>query len=218
MCSSPRSRLSPLVSIARSSTSGLVSAKLDGAHRVDEGPGHEPHLLARLRVHPLDRVDRSEQPLGDQQIGLADHVEQRIVAPFRARRSACPCRPSRARLRAGRHSRPAPAARSQAPRSTARPAPAPSWPDRRTSSPPASAAATCGGGPAPPCSPPRPSARRDAPSSSAAPGPSPRSSAASRPATASECRERRGLRLAGVRLGHDAVLSLSALSTERAAH
>ena len=58
------------------------------AHRVDEGPGREAHLLARRLVHPLDRVDRAEQPLGDQQIGLADRVEQRIVAPFRARRSA----------------------------------------------------------------------------------------------------------------------------------
>ncbi len=51
-------------------------------HRVDEGLGHEPHALARRLVEPLDRVDRAEHPVGDQQIGLPDRVEDRIVAPF----------------------------------------------------------------------------------------------------------------------------------------
>ena len=57
--------------------------EIGGRHRVDERPGGEAQLLAGLLVDALDRVDRAEQPLGDQQIGLADRVVERIVAPFR---------------------------------------------------------------------------------------------------------------------------------------
>ena len=52
------------------------------AHRVDEAPGREAQLLARCRIHALDLVDRAEQLVRHAQIGLADGVEERVLAPF----------------------------------------------------------------------------------------------------------------------------------------
>ena len=52
------------------------------AHRVDEAARREAQLLARLGVDALDLVDRAEQLVRNLQIGLADGVEDRVLAPF----------------------------------------------------------------------------------------------------------------------------------------
>jgi hypothetical protein len=59
----------------------IGQGEVGGRHRIEEGAGGEAQFLADLGVHPLDRVDRAEQPLGNQQIGLADRVVERIVLP-----------------------------------------------------------------------------------------------------------------------------------------
>ena len=144
-------------------------------------------------VHPLDRVDRAEQPLGDQQIGLADHVEERIVAPFgRGKAPVAVGLLGKREGAASSASRPAVAlasARCQMPRPRSRAASAArsASPDRRTGSSPASSARSARRRPAAP-----PPFRRlahllapYAPSSSAGRGPSPRSSAGDPPGSAS---------------------------------
>ena len=58
------------------------------AHRVDEAAGREFHPLAAFGVEPFDLVDRAEQFVGEREVGLADLVEQRVLAPFGRREAA----------------------------------------------------------------------------------------------------------------------------------
>ena len=65
----------------------VSQSEIGWAHRVDEAFGGEAQFLAGRGIDPLDFVDAAEQPVGDRQIGLADRVEQRILAPFLGRES-----------------------------------------------------------------------------------------------------------------------------------
>jgi hypothetical protein len=54
------------------------------AHRIDECASGKPQPLALLVVQAVEHIDAAEHPVGDQQVTLPDHVEQRVLPPLRS--------------------------------------------------------------------------------------------------------------------------------------
>ncbi len=82
MLARPLSKFSPRVSSVRLSTCGLVSAKFDGLIASTKLRVAKRNFSRIVRVDAVDLVDRAEQLVRYPQIGLADGVEDRVLAPF----------------------------------------------------------------------------------------------------------------------------------------